>query len=354
MVRIEEILHDLLDDKIKEIKSNPSILDQIFNGKPVDQLNKIKQWITGTNIKTVYHFPRDAVELPCYAIILDSSNESDQIIGMVGDQYDEVYVSNMEDGWIGSDSDILRENIYLSTDVKQFYNALEVKDGRRSCHLIGDKTTSYGKGVWIDFESSVLQGGYASLAGMGYINFWIKSNRTGTFLEFGFGENSHREHIFNFSVSVKNLWERITIDIRGVEDKRKDKIRYMSFTITNADEYTDVYIDALRGEVSPYYEYYEAYFDHRYSIESWTDNVELTLVLYEVAKWNILKYRKYLETSWGLIRQRLDGGDIMPHPEYYPEFVYIRSLGYNCSTVEIVPREEGVATSVEVRKIDFG
>jgi hypothetical protein len=77
-------------------------------------------------------------------------------------------------------------------------------------------------------------------------------------------------------------------------------------------------------------------------------------MLYEIAKWCILRYRTYLETSWGFLRQRIDGGDIMPMPEYYPEFVYIRALGYNCTTIELIPGEEKVAYDIKVGRIDWG
>lgn len=349
---IDLILHDFLDEKIAEIKSDPSVVDLIFADYPIEIRESVKQYLLNNKVRTVYHFPRDASELPCYAIILENSAESEQIIGMAGDTYDELLISNMEDGWIGSDSDILRDNIYLPTDVFQYYSALEVKDGRRSCHLIGKKGTSALKGLWIDYKNSVL--GYKSLVGCKYVTLWIKSNRTGTFLKFGWGENEHEEHAFLFPVTVRNLWERVRIDISGVPNREKDKIRFMSFRLMDDSEYTDVFIDKLMGEGETQYVHREAYFDHNYRIESWTNNAELTLYLFRIANWNLLRHRDYLETSWGLYRQRVTGGDIMPQPEYYPEFVYIRALNHNCTTVEPIPTEEKFALDVRVGKTDFG
>lgn len=365
MVAIDDILHDFLDDKIAEIKSDPSILDLIFEGKPVEKIESFKQYVVNTHFRTVYHHPRDATEWPCYAIVLESNNESDQVIGSSGDQYDEVLLSSMGDGWLGSDSDIFRSapynheyespNIYLPQDVKQFYSSLEVKDGHKSCHMIGAKDTSENKGIWIDFQNSVLEGGYVSLVGKNYVTFWIKSNRSGSFLEFGFGEKAHREHTYNFSVTSKNLWERIRIDIRGLADRNKDTIRYMSFKITNDSLDTNVYIDALKGEKSLGEVLEETFLDNVYRIESWSENAELTLGMHQIALWNMLKYRTYFETSWGLMRQRIEGGDILPQPELYPAFVYVRGLVYTCTTIELVPRESDLtALSVEVGRTDFG
>lgn len=426
MTQIEVVIHDMLDDKIKEIKSDNTILDLIFEGQPIERINQLKQFINNNDIRTVYHYPRDAAELPCYAIILDNANESEQVIGMSGDVYDEQYISNMEDGWVSSDSDKLKswtidtstysswapttlyssgakllptipngcfyENITSGTsganepewgniygratpdgtcfwvckpiffggpvipgtsDVIQFYSALEVKDGHRSCHMVGKKTTSLNKGIWLDMEHSVLEGGYTSLVGFANLTFWVKSNRIGTFLKFGFGQNEHEEQLFDVPITTRGLWEKVRIAI-PVPDRQRNKVRFMSFRITNADEMTDIYIDALRGEKSAQYVYDEAFFDSRYRIEVWSNNAELTMMLYEIAKWNILKYRTYLETSWGFLRQRIDGGDIMPMPEYYPEFVYIRQLGYNCTTIELVPREEKTALDVKLGRVDWG
>jgi hypothetical protein len=208
------------------------------------------------------------------------------------------------------------------------------------------------KGVWIDYKNSVL--GYKSLVGCRYVTFWIKSNRIGTFLKFGFGKDQHEEHAYLFGVTTGNLWEKIRIDISGVPDREKDQIRFMSFRLMDDSEYTDVYIDRLDGEGEYSYRHEEAYFDHNYRIETWTNNAELTLYLYDIAKWNLLRHRTYLETSWGLVRQRVSGGDIVPQPEYYPEFVYIRALNYNCTTVEAIPTEEKFALDIKVGKIDWG
>ena len=382
MISVDDILHDFIDDKIAQVKSDPSILDTIFEGKPVEKIESFKQYIANTHIRSVYHHPRDATEWPCYAIVLESNNESDQVIGSSGDAYDEVLLSSMEDGWIGSDSDInlsrsypvwvdatstvpahidygAPPNIFSPVDVKQFYSSLETKDGRRSCHVWGAKGTSKGKGIWIDFQNSVLEGGYVSLTGKNYVTFWIKSNRAGTFLEFGFGEKAHREHTYSFPVTTIGLWERIRIDIRGLADRDKDTIRYMSFRITMNPVgdlvETDVYIDVLKGEKSSGEVYEETYLDNAYRIESWSENAELTLGMHQILLWNMLKYRTYFETSWGLLRQRIEGGDIMPQPELYPAFVYVRGLVYSCTTIELVPRESGLsALSVEVGRTDFG
>jgi len=354
MIQVDDILYELLREQMDSIKADPSVLDLIFEGKPQESIEQVKKFIMDNKaIRIVLHHPRVGSEFPCIAIVLEGATEADQVIGAA--LYDEVLISNMEDGWIGSDSDILRTNVYLPTDVSQFYSALEVKDGRRSCHMIGKKDTSLGKGIWIDFQNSVLEGGYVSLTGMNKATFWIKSNRLGTFLEFGFGEKAHREQTFNLTLTERRVWERITANISGVADRDKDKIRYMSFKILNDSSLIDVYIDTLKGEKQYGSTVNETFLDNRYRIEIWTENADLTLAYYNILLWTILKYRDYLEESWGLMEQRIEGGDIMPQPDYYPEFLYVRGLMFSSKTIEAVPRESDlVAYEVRLGKQDWG
>jgi hypothetical protein len=371
MIAIDDILYELLRTQMDQIKADPSVLDLIFAGKTKESIEQVKKFILDNKaIKIVLHHPRVGAEFPCMAIVLEGSTESEQVMGAA--LYDEVLISSMEDGWIGSDSDIFREgvhwdiakaklvpdgypNVFDPVDVAQFYSALEVKDGRRSCHMKGKQTTSLGKGIWIDFKNSVLQGGSVSLVGMDQVTFWIKSNRMGTFLEFGFGKKAHREHTFNIALTERKVWERVSLDISGVAGRDKDAIRYMSFKIVNADSPIDIFIDALKGEKQYGSTVNETFLDNRYRIETWTDNADLTLAYYSILLWTLLKYRDYLESSWDLMEQRIEGGDIMPQPEYYPEFLYVRGLMFSCKTIETTPRESDlVAWEIKVGKQDWG
>jgi hypothetical protein len=210
-----------------------------------------------------------------------------------------------------------------------------------------------GKGIWIDFQHSVLEG--VSLVDINALVVWIKSNRLGTFLEFGFGENAHREHIFNIELTERKVWERVEISLAGIANRNRDKVRYMSFKIIDDSLQTDVFIDALRGKKTFGTTVNETLLDNRYRIEVWSENADLTLSLYTILLWNMLKYRDYLENSWGLLEQRIEGGDIMPQPEYYPAFMYVRALMFSCKTIEVTPRESDlVAYEIKIGKTDFG
>lgn len=355
MIEIDTILHGWLDERIEEVKNDLSLVDKIFIGKTELERQEIKNWISGQKIRTVMHHPRDAGDLPCYCIVLESMAEAEQVIGSSGAEYDEVLISTMEDGWIGSDSLLMSGTETDAVGIRQFYSARETKDGRRSCHIVAKKGMSAGKGVWIDFKNSVLEGGSVSLSGMDSVVFWVKSNRTGNFMKFGFGKNAHGERKFGFDVGYKNAWQKVRIDVSGVSDADKSGLRFMNFEISDDSEDTDLYLDELKGERLSYGVVNEALFSNSYRIECWSNSADLTLMLYSFLWWNVLKWRQYFETNWGLLEQRIEGGDLMPQPEFYPEFVYVRGLTFTCKTIETVPREEGVADlEVKVGRMEMG
>jgi hypothetical protein len=351
---IEDILWDFITSKVNELQANPQILDLIFDSRPQERIQMAKQWITTTKIRTTLHYPRDAGELPCYVILCQSQNEAEQIIGSAGDQYDEVNISNMGDGWIGSDSDLIRTVPVGTPTISQFYSRIQIKDGHQSCHVVGDQGSCRGKGVLINFENSVLE--KPDLRNMDVISFWIKSNRVGQFLEFGFGTNSHREHTFNCGPTTVGLWEKIVVDIKGVPDSQKRAINYMNFTITNDSGPVDIYIANLKAQLSSGQVYEEAFFENVFRIESWANNANMTHDMYDILLWNFLKYRTYLENTWGQLEVRYEGGDLMFQPEWFPEFVYLKALIFHSKTIEIIPRETDLESleSVDVGKIDYG
>ena len=73
------------------------------------------------------------------------------------------------------------------------------------------------------------------LTGYDRILLWIKSDRTGTFLQFGIGEAAYSENLFNITISSVDTWEQKTIDISGIADADKDASRYFGFKVIDAD-----------------------------------------------------------------------------------------------------------------------
>lgn len=351
MIEVDSILYRFLVERFEEIKISPDLLNQVFEGMNKIRIQELKNYVLEKDVRLVYHHPRDEASLPCVALVLESTSESDQVIGQSGNGTEEIFISNMEDGWIGSDS-LLIAGTERDVGVRQFYSEIAVKDGRRACRIVGKKGKSKGKGIWIDFKNSVLP--IPSLISVDKIVFWIKSNKVGPFLEFGFGKDRHRERTYTVTVAEKNVWEKKSIPLGRINPSEVDKVRFMSFVILDDSEDIDIFIDSLSAEKMTEMVLEEVYLDHVYRFEIWSSNAELTLALWLFVLWCLLRYRTYLETSWGLYRQRVDGGDIMPVPEWYPEFVYIRSLSFSCTTVLQVPREEAFVTKTRVGAIEFG
>ena len=352
MVAIDDVLDELITTKLNEVRSDPTVLNEIFKGKATEKIESIKQFILSNDIKVVKHHPRIGADWPCYAIVLEGSTESDQTIGQSGDDYTELPLSFMTDGWIGSDSTLISRDPIPPSDITQMYT-YDVEDDRRVCHMKAKKGTSRDKGIFLDLEHSVLEGGYVSLTQMDNVVIRVKSSRVGTFLRFGFGKETHDEHVYSVTISEKNVWERVVLDISGVPDDEKDTIRFMSFVVTDDSRDIDIFIDEICAETSQGYIYDETFLDHRYRIESWSNNADFTLDMHTMLLWWMLKYRTWMQKAYGVIRQRVDGADIMFQPEYYPEFTYVRGLVFSCSTIEPIPREADLgALKIRVGKID--
>ncbi|MNW28252.1 hypothetical protein D3C74_50740 [compost metagenome] len=77
-------------------------------------------------------------------------------------------------------------------------------------------------------------------------------------------------------------------------------------------------------------ESYGTYYNAQYRIETWTENGDLTVILYQLLKWILLSERDYLASN-GLAIQNMGGLDFEPAPEYFPAFVYRRALTFDCT-----------------------
>lgn len=91
-----------------------------------------------------------------------------------------------------------------------------------------------------------------------------------------------------------------------------------------------------------------AFFRSQYRVETWTNNGDLTVLMYHLSKWALLSARDSL-TEQGLVMQSLGGMDFEPAPEYLPEFVYRRALTFECTTEVSYDATFGFIQSIDVR-----
>lgn len=108
------------------------------------------------------------------------------------------------------------------------------------------------------------------------------------------------------------------------------------------------------GEVKVNYTYkrqgaeeYGSYFHTQYRVETWTNNGDLTVILYHLLKWIMLSSRDKFHEE-GLNIQTIGGLDFEPAPEYFPEFVYRRALTFECVVENSYQKEYDFIKDIDV------
>ena len=68
-----------------------------------------------------------------------------------------------------------------------------------------------------------------------------------------------------------------------------------------------------------------SWMESNYRIEAWTDNADLAVYMYIVAKWAMLVSRHSM-LEYGFVNPNVSGADLEPAPDYLPLFIYRRAL----------------------------
>lgn len=84
-------------------------------------------------------------------------------------------------------------------------------------------------------DTMTLTVGATDLSTMGSLTFWVRSNRTGTFMTFGFGESVINEQTTAVTISSANTWEQKTWDISGIAAASRNAVTKFTFKNTNSD-----------------------------------------------------------------------------------------------------------------------
>lgn len=91
----------------------------------------------------------------------------------------------------------------------------------------------------------------------------------------------------------------------------------------NIDDYEDDEIDV--DDITSQYALAGIYVKATFRLECWSDNGDLTTYMYTLLKWCILSARHQMLDK-GLVDISISAGDLEPVPDYFPAFVYRRSL----------------------------
>lgn len=86
---VEDIITNIIEQKLKLIKDHIDIIDRIFPTSTRPNRNKLKTFIQKDKIKVTRGFPRDIATLPAFVIMLSGEHEAEEAIGTFLDDIDE-------------------------------------------------------------------------------------------------------------------------------------------------------------------------------------------------------------------------------------------------------------------------
>jgi len=260
---IENLLTEIIETRLKYIKTNPDIVDRIFSQATVTMRSRLKEYVTSGTLKVVRGFPNDRASLPCFAIMLGGEREQEKSLGsLFSGEDDEDYTT----------SSAIEQAIVTRKDKR-----LVIQIKNKPIELINSITLS---GSQVSFELINEKLGY------------------------------------------------IAVDEEdGVEFGDTVEVSY-SYRVGGMESYGSL-------------------FNTQYRVETWTNNGDLTVMLYHLLKWILLSARDYMEEQ-GLSLQTLGGLDFEPVPEYFPELVYRRALTFECLTENSFGVEFGYIQGFEV------
>lgn len=169
---------------------------------------------------------------------------------------------------------------------------------------------------------------------------WLKENPDNIPKIFGtLGKRSTLKNLTNYVKST---------DFKVMLGYPKEANQVPCWVITLADEHEVVMGlgDCIDEEVDEDTEYHldTIYMDATFRIEVWSDNEDLAVYMYILAKWAMMVSRKdMLET--GFVLPSVSGADLEPVPDYFPIFVYRRALMVHFQYENIFYEEEEMMAS---------
>lgn len=81
LIQADFLLRDTMTKAFAEVREQPSLLDEIFAGRPKEVRLQIRDFFSGTKIKGKMGYPREASQLPGVYVLIGSADEDIQTIG---------------------------------------------------------------------------------------------------------------------------------------------------------------------------------------------------------------------------------------------------------------------------------
>jgi hypothetical protein len=85
-----------------------------------------------------------------------------------------------------------------------------------------------------------------NLSGQDNITYWVRSNTTGSFARFEFGESASSEQTNAFTINSANTWEQKTWDITGIGGTSRDAVTKFAFKLTSDTNGAILYFDDIQ------------------------------------------------------------------------------------------------------------
>lgn len=153
---------------------------------------------------------------------------------------------------------------------------------------------------------------------------WLKQNPDN--IQRIFGTLGKRSTLKNLTNYVK------TTDFKAFLGYPKEAHQVPCWVITLADEHEAVMglgdcidEDMPEDEDEENFHIDSIYMDATYRVEVWSDNEDLAVYMYILAKWAMMVSRKDM-LEVGFVLPSVAGADLEPVPDYFPIFVYRRAL----------------------------
>ena len=117
---VEELLRQTVVDGIKNISTNPEIINRMFLHASPAYVSRLQAFLRSNKIGVMLNFPKEPANLPCYCINLGGEDEDSGSLGdLSADGYDEVSVDEIEETFVV-------QTFYLDGSLKNIYLGVSI------------------------------------------------------------------------------------------------------------------------------------------------------------------------------------------------------------------------------------
>ncbi len=270
MIIPEEILTQVINNRLSYIRQNPTLLNDIFENLSNDQMIKLTAYITGNQannisaVNVIRGYPQSIESLPSYVILLGKEEETGTFINN--------FVANDD-----NPDDFTTQQVTETVSIAS-------RDGQK----------------------------------------YIKLNHVPqSFINAIYADQTYTDCFVDLSSSSDPDIQSLSNDLRviGLDSSIIPEMQNMTSI--------SVSYNSVTGMVNAY----GSIFKSSYQVQVWTQNGDLTVWLYHLLKWIFQLDRNYLTTQ-GFITNKYSGGEFEPFnfDKTYPALIYRRAFALDFET----------------------